>query len=80
MWCADGYDHYPVLTKDCRLELKSEGSRVLGIGSMDQSATIRGKNASYDIRIRTGEYMPIGAKEDNLSFDGGDCLLKINED
>ena len=54
--------------------------RVLGIGSMDQSVTIRGKNASYDIRVRAGEYMLIGAKEDNLSFEGGERLLKINED
>ncbi len=77
---GNGGGNLTVLTKDCRLELKGEGSRVLGIGSMDQSATIRGKNASYDIRIRAGEYMPIGAREDNLSFDGGERLLKINED
>lgn len=69
-----------VQTKDCRLELKGEGSRVLGIGSMDGSAVIHSKNAVYDIYVRAGEYNLIGAKEDNLSFEGGERLLKINED
>lgn len=69
-----------VLTKDCRLEMKGEGSRVLGIGSMDGSAIIHSKNAVYDIRVRAGEYKLIGAGEDNLFFEGGEQRLKINED
>lgn len=69
-----------VLTKDCRLELKCEGSRVWGVGSMDQSATIRSRHATYDINVHAGEYVLLGAEERNMFFDGGERLLKINED
>lgn len=69
-----------VLTQECRLELKSEGSRVWGVGSMDKSATIRSRNSTYEINIRAGENVPVGAEEENTVFDGGDLRLKINED
>lgn len=69
-----------ILTEDCRLELTSEGSEVSGIGSMDKTATIKGKNATYVINIHAGQHAVLGAKEENISFDGGERLLKINED
>lgn len=69
-----------VRTQQCRLELKSEGSRVWGIGSMDQSAVIESRNSSYDINVHAGEYMLLGAREENLIFEGGEKLLRINED
>jgi len=69
-----------ILTKGCHLELRGEGSRVWGIGSMDGTAAIHSRNAVYDIHVRAGEYRLIGAKEDNLSFEGGECRLRVNED
>ncbi len=69
-----------VKTQNCRLELKAEGSRVWGIGSMDQSSTIQSRHATYDINVHAGEYMLIGARDDKAFFDGGERLLKINED
>lgn len=69
-----------VKTQNCRLELKCEGSRVWGVGSMDKSATIQSKDATYDINVHAGDYMLIGAEEDRAFFDGGERLLKINED
>lgn len=69
-----------VLTQDCRLELKSEGSRVWAIGSMDKSATIWSKNSTYDINVHAGEYTLIGAEEDKIVFNGGDRHIKVNED
>lgn len=69
-----------VLTQDCRLDLKGDGSRVWGIGSMDKSATIWSKNSTYDINIHAGEHMIIGAMEDKTVFDGGERHLKVNED
>lgn len=69
-----------VKTQKCRLELKSEGSRVWGIGSMDKSATIQSRHATYDINVHAGEYALIGAEDDKAFFDGGERLLKINED
>ncbi len=69
-----------ILTEDCRLELTSEGSEVTGIGSMDKTAIIKGKNATYVINIHAGQHAILGAKEENISFDGGERLLKINED
>ena len=69
-----------VKTQDCRLELQCEGSRVWGVGSMDKSATIHSRHATYDINVHAGDYMLIGAEEDKAFFDGGERLLKINED
>lgn len=69
-----------ILTEDCRLELTSEGSEVSGIGSMDKTAIIKGKNATYVINIHAGQHAVLGAKEENINFDGGERLLKINED
>ena len=69
-----------VKTQDCRLELQCEGSRVWGVGSMDKSATIYSRHATYDINVHAGDYMLIGAEEDKAFFDGGERLLKINED
>ncbi len=69
-----------VLTKNCRLELKGEGSRVWGVGSMDGSAVIRSHGAVYDIHVRAGEYRLIGAEEENLSFEDGERRLRVNED
>ena len=69
-----------VKTQDCRLELQCEGSRVWGVGSMDKSATIHSRHATYDIDVHAGDYMLIGAEEDKAFFDGGERLLKINED
>lgn len=69
-----------VLTQDCHLDLKGDGSRVWGIGSMDKSATIWSKNSTYDINIHAGEHMIIGATEDKTVFDGGERHLKVNED
>lgn len=69
-----------ILTEDCRLELTSEGSEVSGIGSMDKTAIIKGKNATYVINIHAGQHAILGAMEENISFDGGERLLKINED
>lgn len=69
-----------VKTQNCRLELKCEGSRVWGVGSMDRSATIQSRHATYDINVHAGEYALIGAEEDKAFFDGGERLLKINED
>lgn len=69
-----------ILTEDCRLELTSEGSEVSGIGSMDKTAIIKGKNATYVINIHAGQHAVLGAKEENISFDGGERLLKVNED
>lgn len=69
-----------ILTEDCRLELTSEGSLVSGIGSMGKTAIIKGKNAAYVINIHAGQHAVLGAKEENISFDGGERLLKVNED
>lgn len=69
-----------LVTEECRLALRSEGSSVWGIGSKDKSATIRGRNAAYEIIVRAGEYALIGAEEDHLFFDCVDRVLKINED
>lgn len=69
-----------ILTEDCRLELTSEGSEVSGIGSMDKTTIIKGRNATYVINIHAGQHAVLGAKEENISFDGGERLLKINED
>lgn len=69
-----------ILTEDCRLELTSEGSEVSGIGSMDKTAIIKGKNATYVINIHAGQHAVLGAKEENINFDGGERLLKVNED
>lgn len=69
-----------ILTEESRLELTSEGSLVSGIGSMEKTATIKGRYATYVINIHAGQYAVLGAKEENISFDGGERLLKINED
>lgn len=69
-----------ILTEDCRLELTSEGSVVSGIGSLDKTATIKGKHATYDINIHAGQHAVLGAMEENMDFDGGERLLKVNED
>lgn len=69
-----------ILTEDSRLELTSEGSEVSAIGSMDKTATIKGRHATYNINIHAGQYAVLGAMEENISFDGGERLLKVNED
>lgn len=69
-----------ILTEESRLELTSEGSLVSGIGSMGKTAIIKGKNAAYVINIHAGQHAVLGAKEENISFDGGERLLKVNED
>lgn len=69
-----------ILTEECRLELTSEGSVVSAIGSLDKTAAIKGRYATYDINIHAGQYAVLGAMEENISFDGGERLLKINED
>ncbi|MDE6714787.1 MAG: EAL domain-containing protein, partial [Lachnospiraceae bacterium] len=69
-----------ILTEESRLELTSEGSLVSGIGSMEKTAIIKGRHATYVINIHAGQHAVLGAKEENISFDGGERLLKINED
>lgn len=69
-----------VVTEECRLELKSEGSSVWGIGSKDKSAALRGRNAVYEIIVRAGEHALIGATEDHIFLDSVERMLKINED
>lgn len=69
-----------ILTEESRLELTSEGSLVSGIGSMEKTATIKGRYATYVINIHAGQHAVLGAKEENMSFDGGERLLKVNED
>lgn len=69
-----------ILTEESRLELTSEGSLVSGIGSMEKTAIIKGKHATYVINIHAGQHAVLGAKEENISFDGGERLLKVNED
>lgn len=69
-----------ILTEESRLELTSEGSLVSGIGSMEKTATIKGRYATYVINIHAGQHAVLGAKEENISFDGGERLLKVNED
>lgn len=69
-----------ILTEECRLELTSEGSEVSAIGSMDKTAAIKGRFATYIINIHAGQYAVLGAEEENIHFDGGERLLKINED
>lgn len=69
-----------ILTEECRLELTSEGSVVSAIGSLDKTAVIKGRYATYDINIHAGQYAVLGAMENNISFDGGERLLRINED
>ena len=69
-----------ILTEESRLELTSEGSEVSGIGSMDKTAIIKGRHATYVINIHAGQHAVLGAKEENISFDGGEQLLKVNED
>lgn len=69
-----------IITEHARLELTSEGSSVSGIGSFDKSATIKGKLATYDINIHAGVYVPLGATEENITYDDIEQLIKINED
>lgn len=69
-----------ILTEECRLELTSEGSTVSGIGSLDKTAIIKGRYATYDINIHAGQYAVLGATEENMTFDGGERLLRVNED
>lgn len=62
------------------LKLRSEGSNVLGMGAMDRSAVIRTRNATTEIVIHAGNHIALGAREENMFFDGGERNVRINED
>lgn len=62
------------------LKLCSEGSNVMGMGSLDRSAVIRSKNATTEIMIHAGNHIALGAREEKMFLEGGECILRINED
>jgi hypothetical protein len=56
-----------------------EGIEVLGIGTMAKDAYIETKDASLEVNIHSGVPVALGAEEENIHFDGGSNVIKINE-
>ncbi len=66
--------------KNARMELSGEGTEVLGVGTKDEMANIDTEYSSMYLKVRSGDYVLIGAKKENCRYKGGERVLQINSD
>lgn len=76
---ANGRGEMLVDTNKSTLDLKGEGSEVLGIGSWNKSGKIHAVDTDCTMTIRSGGHLAFGAGRDNISFEGGEQNIKANE-
>lgn len=67
-----------ITTVKANIELRGEGNNVLGIGSVDESAHLEARETTIDVQLQAAENYPIGVREENCIYEGGQRILKIN--
>lgn len=69
-----------IRTENMNVDMHAEGNMALAIGSADKKSTLRLIRTTLSILIRAGEYIPVGAEDDNIETEGGSRKLFINEE
>ncbi|MCR5118005.1 MAG: bifunctional diguanylate cyclase/phosphodiesterase [Lachnospiraceae bacterium] len=69
-----------IRTENMNIDMHAEGNMAMGIGSADKKGTLKLIRTTLSILMRAGEYVPVGAYEDNIETDGGVRKLFVNEE
>ncbi|MCR5120626.1 MAG: bifunctional diguanylate cyclase/phosphodiesterase [Lachnospiraceae bacterium] len=69
-----------IRTENMNIDMHAEGNMALGIGSADKKAVLKLVRTTLSILMRAGEYVPVGAYDENIETDGGVRKLFINEE
>lgn len=64
---------------DSSIYLKGEGNEVVALGTKDSKSVIKAANCSLEIKVSSGIPIPIGATEENVTFNNVTKNFKINE-
>ena len=66
--------------ENMNIDMHAEGNMALAIGSCDKKAELKLIRTSLSILIRAGEYIAVGAEDENIETEGGSRKLFINEE
>lgn len=61
-----------------RLLLRGEGAEVMGMGARDHQAKINIEESDCTVIIRSADHIALGAREENVRFEGGTHKIEAN--